>query len=65
MPTNTSEFEDLIGHSFRHEDLMEEALQEAGAGTPGNERLALIGDKVLALMLLQNWYQTGNSTGRN
>ncbi|KAE8149027.1 ribonuclease III domain-containing protein [Aspergillus avenaceus] len=62
MADNSSEFECLIGYSFRNRDLMEEALQEASVVTPGNERLALIGDKVLALMLLQDWYRTGNST---
>ncbi|KAJ5111455.1 hypothetical protein N7532_001990 [Penicillium argentinense] len=56
------EFECLIGYQFQHRDLMEEALEEAEPETAGNERLALLGDKVLALMLLQRWYGEGNTT---
>lgn len=42
---------------------MEEALDEAGPETAGNERLALLGDKVIALMLLHRWYGEGSTTG--
>lgn len=59
------EFECLIGYQFQDQDLMEEALEEAGPETAGNERLALLGDKVLAIMLLHRWYREGNTTGRS
>jgi ribonuclease-3 len=55
----------LIGYQFHDPSLMEEALEEAGPQTEGNERLALLGDKVLQLMLLHRWYMEGNTTGRS
>ena len=58
------ELESLIGYQFHDRGLMEEALEEAGPQTEGNERLALLGDKVLSLMLLHRWYMEGNTTGR-
>jgi dsRNA-specific ribonuclease len=59
------EFECLIGYQFRDRGLMEEALEEAGPETAGNERLALLGDTILSLMLLRRWYSEGNTTGRS
>ncbi|CAG8050992.1 unnamed protein product [Penicillium nalgiovense] len=56
------ELESLIGYQFHDRSLMEEALEEAGPQTEGNERLALLGDKVLSLMLLHRWYMEGNTT---
>ncbi|KAJ5469745.1 hypothetical protein N7539_007697 [Penicillium diatomitis] len=56
-------FEKVIGHHFHARDLIEEALEESGLASAGNVRLALIGDKVLDLMLLQRWYREGNTTG--
>lgn len=58
-------FECLVGYQFQDQGLMEEALEEAGPAAAGNERLALLGDKVLALMLLHRWYSEGNTTGRS
>jgi hypothetical protein len=43
---------------------MEEALEEVGPEAAGNERLALLGDKVLDLMLLNRWYGEDTTTGR-
>jgi ribonuclease-3 len=59
------ELESLIGYQFHDSSLMEEALEEAGPQTEGNERLALLGDKILQLMLLHRWYMEGNTTGRS
>jgi dsRNA-specific ribonuclease len=58
------EFERLIGYQFQDRGFMEEALEEAGLETAGNERLALLGDTILSLMLLRRWYCEGNTTGR-
>jgi len=57
------EFEGVIGHRFHDRGLMEEALEETGPASAGNKRLALLGDKILALMLLRRWYREGNTTG--
>ncbi|KAJ5993196.1 hypothetical protein N7451_008920 [Penicillium sp. IBT 35674x] len=57
------ELEQMIGHHFHAQGLLEEALEESGLASAGNERLALIGDKVLDLMLLRRWYREGNTTG--
>lgn len=57
------EFEDVIGHHFHDQGLLQEALEESGLASAGNERLALVGDKILALMLLRRWYREGNTTG--
>ncbi|KAJ6019793.1 hypothetical protein N7499_003109 [Penicillium canescens] len=56
------ELECLIGYHFQDRGLMEEALEEVGPGTAGNERLALLGDTILSLMLLRRWYCEGNTT---
>lgn len=58
------ELECLIGYHFQGRGLMEEALEEVGPGTAGNERLALLGDTILSLMLLRRWYCEGNTTGK-
>ena len=44
---------------------MWEALQVAGAIPGDNRRLALIGDAVLKLSLLNAWYPSGNPLGRS
>ena len=60
---SSPEFEKVIGHHFHDQGLLEEALEESGLSSAGNERLALVGDKILALMLLRRWYHEGNTTG--
>lgn len=60
---SSPEFEKVIGHHFHDQGLLEEALEESGLSSAGNERLALVGDKILALMLLRRWYREGNTTG--
>ncbi|KAJ5266537.1 hypothetical protein N7478_009345 [Penicillium angulare] len=56
--------ERVIGYQFHDRGLMEEALEERGLASAGNERLALLGDKVLALMLIYRWYREGNTTAQ-
>jgi hypothetical protein len=60
-----SEFQRLIGYQFQDQGLMEEALEEAGPASAGNERLALLGDNILSIMLLRRWYREGDTTGRS
>jgi ribonuclease-3 len=57
------ELEKVIGHHFHAQGLLEEALEESGLASAGNARLALVGDKILDLMLLRRWYREGNTTG--
>lgn len=57
-------FECLIDYHFRDRVFIEEALEEVGPESAGNERLALLGDTILSLMLLRRWYCEGNTTGR-
>lgn len=65
--------EDAIGYHFKNSRLKDEAILAAGAsianpsvdGDPrGNKRLALVGDAVLQLVILQRWYKSGADTGR-
>lgn len=62
-----------LHYSFRDANLLEEALTAAGAAVSsrevdgpvsGNKRLALIGDAVLRLSVLDEWYLGGGSTGK-
>jgi dsRNA-specific ribonuclease len=60
-------FEDEIGYNFSSQTLLNEALQSPGDTSDGeysagNKRLALVGDSVLALMLLDRWYEGDSST---
>ncbi|KAF3389865.1 hypothetical protein DPV78_011618 [Talaromyces pinophilus] len=48
--------ERIMDYTFNDRDLLKMALQQTQ-----NERLALLGDKVVALMLIDSWYQTGGS----
>ena len=61
-----------LHYSFKNAHLLEEALTAAGASVSradvdgpasGNKRLALIGDAVLRLSVLDEWYPGGGSTG--
>ncbi|EED12063.1 dsRNA-specific ribonuclease III, putative [Talaromyces stipitatus ATCC 10500] len=48
--------ERIIDYTFKDRNLLNEALHQTQ-----NKRLALLGDKVVALMLIDSWYQTGGS----
>ena len=48
--------ERIIDYTFNDRDLLREALHQTQ-----NKRLALLGDKVVALILIDSWYQTGRS----
>lgn len=57
--------EDVIGYKFKDNDIVWEALQAAGSVVrqsgnrsfrEGNKRLAIVGDAVLKLALVEDWY---------
>ncbi|EED22528.1 conserved hypothetical protein [Talaromyces stipitatus ATCC 10500] len=48
--------EGIIGYTFNDRELLAKALHQTQ-----NKRLALLGDKVVALVLIDSWYQTGTS----
>lgn len=63
-----------LQYSFNNANLLEEAMTAAGAAVSdpntdgpvsGNKRLALIGDAVLRLSVLDEWYPNGGSTGKS
>jgi ribonuclease-3 len=56
--------ERVIGYNFTQQDLLTEALDTTGQRTPeSNQRLALLGDALLKMVLLDNWYASGNAKG--
>lgn len=65
--------ENQLEYSFNDVHLLNEAFVAAGAvksrpdvegDVSGNKRLALIGDAVLRLSILEEWFPSGKSTGR-
>lgn len=57
--------EALLGYHFKDSYYLQEALEAPGSGvgsirgraiTDGNKRLAMVGDKVLGLVLVDQWY---------
>lgn len=62
----------IIGYAFRDRFLLWEALQSAGSPVllaggrnipNGNKRLAVLGDTVLQLVLVEQWYAGGQARG--
>lgn len=43
----------LLGHSFRREDLLDQALTHRSAGGPNNERLEFLGDALIGLVVAE------------
>lgn len=71
--SNLESFQAQLHYSFKDASLLKQALTAAGAANlrhdvhgpaSGNKRLALIGDAVLRLSILDEWYPGGGSTGR-
>jgi ribonuclease-3 len=61
-----------VDYHFHDSDLLEEAFLAAGVSVSsaeikgpmkGNKRLALVGDAVLRLAVLDDWIESGTSTG--
>jgi dsRNA-specific ribonuclease len=56
--------EHIVGYSFTRQDLLTEALDTSGDRTPeSNQRLAMLGDALLQIILLDAWYASGNTKG--
>jgi hypothetical protein len=56
--------ERVIGYSFTQQDLLTEALDTTGQRkAESNQRLALLGDALLKMIILDEWYTTGNPKG--
>lgn len=58
------ELQDRIGYHFNSTQVLEEALHPAGTSPlQGNKRLALVGDSVLSISILDGWYDSKNTIG--
>ena len=59
----------IIGYNFKDVSKLSEALRSAGCKgntfPDGNKRLAIIGDRVLDLVLAESWYHYRRSRGVN
>ncbi len=58
--------EAIIGYSFNNQELLWRALHAAGSpygGQDGNKTMAMLGDAVLKLVLLDDLIPTGASRG--
>ena len=62
----------IIGYTFADPIILWEALQAAGSGITwagtrhfpdGNKRLAVLGDTILQLVLVNDWYDTAYDRG--
>lgn len=68
----TGEVENIIGYSFSDPLILWEALQAAGASRAagsrhfpdGNKRLAVLGDAILKLVLVSDWYVSADARGK-
>ena len=68
----TLEVESIIGYNFTDPLTLWEALQAAGSGntsagtrrfSDGNKRLAVLGDTILQLVLVKDWYDSTDARG--
>lgn len=57
MVTKTFKRGDLIGHPFRDQGLLAQALTHRSAGAPHNERLEFLGDSIVNMLVAQALYQ--------
>jgi ribonuclease III len=66
--------ERIISYSFTKPQLLEEAFQAAGVSVSakgikgnkeGNKRLALVGDALIHLLILDKWYLYEADTGKS
>lgn len=72
MATKVEAVEAIIGYHFEDPPILWEALQAAGSGVQsagtrrfaeGNKRLAVLGDAILGVALMDDWYATNESRG--
>jgi dsRNA-specific ribonuclease len=56
--------QNAIGYTFSKPGLLREALDTTGLRTAeSNQRLAMVGDAVLKMILLEDWYASGKVKG--
>ncbi|PVH77294.1 ribonuclease III [Cadophora sp. DSE1049] len=69
-PEQQHDLEQKLGHVFADRTILLEALQAAGNGVhqlgerkieDGNKRLAMVGDSILQLAVLMDWFEEGES----
>jgi len=69
-PAQQHDLEQKLGHVFADRTILLEALQAAGNGVlqlgerkieDGNKRLAMVGDAILQLAILMDWFKDGES----
>lgn len=53
MLNKTFQRGDLIGHPFRNQDLLKQALTHRSAGAPHNERLEFLGDSIVNMLIAE------------
>jgi ribonuclease-3 len=70
---STKTLEDKIQYHFTNRALLQEALLTPGndhqcnaveVGKPANKRLALLGDAVLRLAIVDHWWEQGDTSRR-
>jgi ribonuclease-3 len=70
---STKALEDKIQYHFTNRALLQEALLTSGndhqcnaveVGKPANKRLALLGDAVLRLAIVDHWWEQGDTSRR-
>lgn len=55
-----------LGYTFLDSDLMAEALDTSGLRSPeSNQRLAMLGDALLKIVILDGWYASGTPKGES
>jgi ribonuclease III len=66
--SNSHPVDQVIGYTFTDKSLRDDALVAdyapvSDGSKEGNKRLALIGDALLQLVILDEWYPSGKSIG--
>lgn len=68
--TKIARVEIILGYTFNDKYIIWEALQVRGSGvtrsgsraiTDGSKRLAIVGDRLLALHMAEDWYASGDT----
>lgn len=71
--SNRNDLERKLGHIFADPNLLWEALQAAGNGVvqigerkieDGNKKMAMLGDTILQLAVLNDWFDSGKSRSK-
>ena len=57
MLNRTFQRGDLIGHSFKDQGLLKQALTHRSAGAPHNERLEFLGDSIVNFLVAETLFQ--------